>query len=155
MWISFTCVIAFVIVVSVFLMRSSNWSEAEGVIQFYSSQERSSINSNQGLGEGENRYYYDVDVRYSYVVNGIDYEGDRIFSGLPNTYSNQSLLQDFSNKYQVSTRVLVYYNPKDPSQSCLIVMGKSTVAKVIFFGFIFFVLILLGAGLFVVTKYVF
>ena len=71
----------------------------------------------------ESRYIqedtFSIDFEYTYAVDGVEYEGSRItffqYAVFANSYQNEQ----FIRAHPVGTRVDVYYDPRDPSQSVL------------------------------------
>ena len=67
---------------------------------------------------GNTRGYYQVVVFYDYSVDGVKYQGHRIY--INDTYSNKpSELQSLVGQYPLSSSVLVYYDPASHSQAVL------------------------------------
>ena len=63
--------------------------------------------------------HYVPHVKYQYSVNGKTYTGDQI--SFPNPkYLNNVDADRVRDQYQKSSEVEVFYDPKDPSKSCLI-----------------------------------
>lgn len=56
-------------------------------------------------------------VRYAYTVMGKEYTSDRISFGV--VTSNRTPAEQIVSRYPAGTAVMVYYSPKDPSQSVL------------------------------------
>jgi hypothetical protein len=59
-----------------------------------------------------------VNIRYSYIVNGVEYHGDNISFRL-DIITSSNLFDRLSTMYEVNQEVDVYYNPKKPDISVL------------------------------------
>ena len=88
---------------------SSEWPKARGnVIKSY-------VDVTTPSGEGY--YNYMPKVVYVYSVDGVDYEGNRIFfleDGRGSSWSYKKV-----EKYKIEQQIEVFYNPQDPSISVL------------------------------------
>ncbi|MFP3852882.1 MAG: DUF3592 domain-containing protein [Anaerolineales bacterium] len=60
-----------------------------------------------------------LELRYSYELDGEQYQGRRIKSGGPVLVQNKSYVEESAGKYPVGKRISVYYNPDDPSEAVL------------------------------------
>jgi Protein of unknown function (DUF3592) len=58
-------------------------------------------------------------VRYTYTVNGKQYENDRISFPRIREDGDQSLEEEVKARYRIGSRPTVYYDPADPANSCL------------------------------------
>jgi hypothetical protein len=68
---------------------------------------------------GPPRRYYKPSVVYRYEVNGHEYKGDRIATGLKISATIPALADRAARRYPVGTAVDVHYNPQDPGESVL------------------------------------
>jgi hypothetical protein len=60
-------------------------------------------------------------IVYKYQVNGYEYQSDQIRAGdVVMSYSGGRSAYDLVDKYPVGLEVTVYYDPANPSMSCLI-----------------------------------
>lgn len=59
-------------------------------------------------------------ILYNYQVGGMDFSGTQIRAGdqFFNLYNSQDSY-DVADKYPVGAKIIVYYNPKDPTQAAL------------------------------------
>lgn len=64
-------------------------------------------------------YEYTVSVRYSYEIDGREFEGDRLRFG-NETHNSWALAKDEQLLYPPGKEVQVYYDPKTPNRSVLI-----------------------------------
>ena len=61
---------------------------------------------------------YSAKIKYSYMINGKKYIGDRVRFGWNKTGVREAVA-DIKNKYSSGSIVKVHYNPKEPSRSVL------------------------------------
>lgn len=88
--------------------QSMNWKETAGVV----------THSYVAPYGGNTRGYYQAVVFYDYSVNGVKYQGRRIY--INDTYSNKpSELQSLAALYPISSTVPVFYDPAAPSRAVL------------------------------------
>lgn len=60
-------------------------------------------------------------IVYKYQVNGYEYQSDQIRAGdVIMSYSGGGSAYDLVDKYPVGLEVTIYYDPSNPSMSCLI-----------------------------------
>ena len=57
-------------------------------------------------------------VKYAYTVNGVEYQGSKVFSG-KNPSTKKDTAQEILDKHPVDMYVPVRYNPEEPSDSAL------------------------------------
>ena len=89
--------------------ESRSWPTVQG--QVVSSELRESRNS-------DNELMYSADVRYTYSVNGQQYENTMI-TMMDGSTSMRSSVQNTVHKYRAGTTVTVYYKPDDPAFALL------------------------------------
>jgi hypothetical protein len=58
-------------------------------------------------------------IRYSYVVSGRAYAGERVFFGDTQRWMSRARAVEYLRNYEVGSKVSVHYNPERPSQSTL------------------------------------
>jgi hypothetical protein len=92
------------------------WPTTEGVIT--TSRIASSHQTSTEKGWRENRYEYEVQVQYSYNVDGVSYSSNRLRIR-PSKYSSESTARRELKEYPPGQRVRVYYNPQEPERSLL------------------------------------
>ena len=91
------------------MIASPGWPTTEGTIA-----------SNRLMGvrfeeyDGDFYTQYDAYIRYQYSVNGITYDSLSI-----NSIETHGYPSSFASRYPVGKDVVVYYNPKDPSEAVL------------------------------------
>lgn len=72
-----------------------------------------------GDQNGTPKHEWFTEVRYSYMVNGETYTGNRLRAFGLNHFDEQSALLELA-PFQPGTKVKVYYDPAKPSSSVLI-----------------------------------
>lgn len=88
--------------------RASNWPTVPAAIT------RVEVKENPN-SDGET---YEVEVRYTYTVNGVAYEGSRLAFGYEAS-SNRLTHDEIHHKLKEAKAVNVRYDPSDPTVSCL------------------------------------
>jgi hypothetical protein len=58
-------------------------------------------------------------VRYTYTVNGKEYHGSSLTSGLANTGRGEDWARKLTGNFPLGSTVTVWYNPKDPADSVI------------------------------------
>jgi hypothetical protein len=89
--------------------KSSNWPSIKGIIKHSKCEEYS----------GENGIIYELSVSYNYNVYGINYEGNRYRYSPSYSIFKKKKIDKLVNQFTINPEVIVYYNPKDPSDSVL------------------------------------
>ncbi len=69
--------------------------------------------------DGIQHRYYAPRVTYRYMVNGRQYEGDRLNPAAQSAWNRPGLAERKLQKYPEGASVTVYYNPKAPAESVL------------------------------------
>ena len=69
-------------------------------------------------GSRDQGWTYTVNVKYSYLVDGVKYSGDKISFGYYSSSSPRKA-NEIKRSYPVGKQVPVYYNPEDPYESVL------------------------------------
>jgi hypothetical protein len=88
---------------------SLGWLQTQGVIQKTDVEHYwRHYHSNFSLG-----------VRYTYTVNGKQYQNNRISFPAIREDGDGSVEDDVTARYQSGSRPTVYYDPADPGRSCL------------------------------------
>jgi hypothetical protein len=85
--------------------KSERWEQTTGVIL------SSEIEKNIEQFSDGYEYYYKASIKYKYIVNGIEYLGNRIYFGNNVFASNHSIAQSIINKYPIGKIVTVFYDP--------------------------------------------
>ncbi len=62
---------------------------------------------------------YLIDLKYSFQLYGQTLFGHRISTFAPNSFNTRPVAQSVASQYPSGSQVNVYYNPSDPSQTCL------------------------------------
>lgn len=105
---------------------AQNWPSAIGQVAGVDVRESQSTDS-----DGDRRTNYYPIVRYTYVVNGQSFAGDRLAFG-PRTGSGRyAKAQAMANRYVVGAPVTVYYNPENPEEAVLEKRAAGTMTTLI------------------------
>jgi hypothetical protein len=115
-----------------YFVPRSQWSQTQGVLQ--------SVKKYNGNNKG--RKYYGVHPKYSYVIDGQKYSGDRLSFG--GAFSTPEEADVTYKKLKSSNHVNVYYNVKHPESSTLSIESDGDSSLCFFFAFIAIVGIALG-----------
>jgi hypothetical protein len=95
---------------------SKSWPSVPGVIQ------TSTVSHQVSYTDGVEHSYSPV-LSYDFQLNGRSYSGTRIASVSPSSSSTgESGCLEILQPYPAGSSVMVYYNPRDPSE-CLLVPG--------------------------------
>lgn len=129
----------FLVIAAIVNIRKANasqgWNGVQGKItESYVRRQESSD------GEGGTSTSYYPEIRYTYSVMGVEYQGKNIAFGMKS--SSRKSAQALVEKYPAETSVIVYYNPQKPQQAVLerrsssgwlqIVIGMALLATGIF-----------------------
>lgn len=94
--------------------ESAAWPRAEGKI-IRSEMKASTRNDHSGRqSERSNSTFYEASIEYEFEANGMTYRGSRI-AAVKDMNAKQSRAQVTLDKYPVDRRVMVSYQPDDPS----------------------------------------
>ncbi len=94
---------------------AANWPTTEGTI-LISKFDRNFKTSSSGKG----KWYYDVKIKYSYTVDGLEYESSRVdFKSANYHYKSEVIPSTIARRYPVDKKVKVYYNPENPGKAVL------------------------------------
>ena len=111
------------------LERSRSWPAAQGTI------------THSGIRKDSEGYWF-PDVSYFYEVNGVRIEGKGVrLGGEFGVNWSKSPAQKIADRFPIHSTPLVYYDPADPSSSCLVRSGPAVLALALI-GSIF-----IGAGM--------
>lgn len=98
-----------IIIANIYFLKRSNeakdWTQTTGAI-FFSEVEKT-------LNPSKDRFedYFKASIKYKYIVDGVEFIGDRAYFG-SNIYStDRSKAQNIVNNYPVGKTTTVYYNP--------------------------------------------
>ncbi|GAA4430869.1 DUF3592 domain-containing protein [Bremerella cremea] len=103
--------------------QATQWPMVQGEI--VSSELKSHTNKNS--------HSWRCEVQYAYQVEGVSYRGDRIAFGYDGT-NREKLHADLHRKLKAAEVVDVYYNPANPSESCLVPGIRRSAFLMIVFG---------------------
>jgi len=96
--------------------RTSSWPSVTGVIT-KSIVGKSAGGSNAAFGSANT--YYSATVKYKYQVGKRNYHNGRIHAGGSYASSIPSKADELAARYYEGAEVDVYFNPDNPSDSCL------------------------------------
>lgn len=94
--------------------NSLSWPRAEGEI----TQSRITM-QNSSTGFNHANKTFKAEVTYKYTVGKRSYRNNRICVGGQLQLSLRGKAEGYCEQYPVGQNVAVYYNPNDPSDSCL------------------------------------
>ena len=122
------------------LNKSRNWPTVQGHIHHIEMQSDRDITYQAHAGNTK----YRVDIIYTYTVNQQEYTGHQLMHGIPNIVNRLSEAEDLLKQYSIGSKPNVYYNPKDPKQSALVIFKRT--GSVNWLG-LFFALFLAGGAI--------
>jgi hypothetical protein len=94
--------------------RAMNWPTVEGRV----TESLVSTHRSRRSDSGARTNLYGALVRYSYMVKGVEYSGERVtFADTHN--SDRSKAEAILARYAIGAAVRVYYNPEDPQNALL------------------------------------
>lgn len=120
----------------VVILASSGWKKANGVILDSDIKTIKHTDLGSPLSDDSNQFDYEVVIKYEYTVSGKKYTGNRLYARMPNVISNHVVANDIVEKYPKASNVDVYYNPKDPGESCLETLEGVAVWRRVLFAFL-------------------
>jgi len=103
----------------------NDWPTTRGEILTSEVQSRlETSDSSSGSGSRRRRKttttrVYWAEMKYSYLVEGVSFEGSRVDYGMESRSSKQTRADEIVALYPVGEEVLVYYDPSDPSEAVL------------------------------------
>lgn len=92
---------------------------------------------------------YQPKVKYSYTVNGNNYEGNKIEVLDIQNFNSQKKAEEYISNYTQGTVVNVYYNPENPNESFL---DNTIQTKKIDFGTGLLIVILLAGAIYILFS---
>ena len=98
-------------------MQSENWDKGTATITS-SEIEKTERRSKDPQGFNQTSTSYSVRVKYSYTVEGSNYEGNTIGFGTM-SHNEKSDAQEELKSYPKGKKIDVYYDPENPSDSVL------------------------------------
>jgi hypothetical protein len=104
---------------------SNDWPTTRGEVLTSEVQSRlETSDSSSGSGSRRRRKtttttVYWAEMKYSYVVEGVSFEGARVDYGMESRSSKRTRADEIVALYPVGEEVLVYYDPSDPSEAVL------------------------------------
>lgn len=100
------------------------------------------LKSHTSHGKHGSHTTWSPDVRFTYSVGGVDYTGDKL-SNISVSSSDRRAQQAKADRYRPGTKVTVYYNPENPSES---VIERITEVPLFMIGF-FSLFAIIGASM--------
>jgi hypothetical protein len=105
--------------------ESTSWPTTRGEV--LTSEVQSRLETTEGSrGSGSRRrrettstIVYWAEMKYSYVVEGVSLESDRVDYGMESRSSTRTRADEIVARYPVGEEVLVYYDPSDLSEAVL------------------------------------
>ena len=154
MWLVIPLVIALIIAAGAIslLLKSSQWPSVAATI--VSSNITEIYHSpNSAITNHNNTHDYKIDIEYQYIIEGTTYTGNTLYAGLPNIMGSLLEAKAIQEQFPVEQSTQIYYNPKKPQQSALLIptsnkKGNPFVLYLI--GLV--VVIFIGAGIYIVPK---
>jgi hypothetical protein len=90
-------------------MASVRWLPVDGVI----------VSSDLNVEtDSDGNTYYRANVRYAYGLDGQEFTGDRVYIGQTSATDRKPIF-DLLLKYEKGVAVVVYYDPRTPTQAVL------------------------------------
>tara|TARA_B100000282_G_scaffold1908_1_gene1314 strand:+ start:130 stop:600 length:471 start_codon:yes stop_codon:yes gene_type:complete len=130
-------------------MQSENWDKGTATITS-SEIEKTESKSKDAQGFTQTSTSYSVRVKYSYTVEGSNYEGNTVGFGTM-SHNERSDAQEELKSYPKGKTIDVYYDPENPSDSVL----NKGVFWPMYIVIVVMVIILIGSiwASFALTKY--
>ena len=130
-------------------MQSENWDKGTATITS-SEIEKTESRSKDAQGFTQTSTSYSVTVKYSYTVEGSNYEGNTVGFGTM-SHNERSDAQEELKSYPKGKTIDVYYDPENPSDSVL----NKGVFWPMYIVIVVMVIILIGSiwASFALTKY--
>ena len=105
---------------------SQNWPSTTGQVTGVEVGQSQSTDS-----EGDRRTSYYPIVRYTYMVNGQTFSGDKLTFGPRSTSGRHAKAQATASRYAPGAPVTVYYNPENAEDAVLEKRAAGTMATLI------------------------
>jgi hypothetical protein len=102
------------------ISTSQSWTRTNGQVKSIEGR----VNHNRNADSGS-RIDYIVDVSFSYRIDGREFEGTKIYAGLPNVFSHEKDQTEFIAEFSKDRHIDVYFNPSNHEDSALRVMKLS------------------------------
>jgi hypothetical protein len=116
--------------------KTESWNKTEGIII------KSELGSLKMTGETEYESNFRANIEYSYEINKEKLTSDQAFFGDKLYKSGKRKYKKLLAKFPLNSKVIVYYNPQDFSESVLLKrMGNQRIVNI----FIGFGLVFVGA----------
>jgi hypothetical protein len=123
---------------------SSDWDKTQGTITYVGVQK---------IDDGNNRVFFAPDIRYAYVVNGKDYEGERI-SFDDRGYAEEENAQEAAEDYTLGQEVTVLYKSSQPDRAVLerTTNWSAITIYMVAGGALFILVIIIARGTFLASR---
>jgi Protein of unknown function (DUF3592) len=110
-----------------------SWKKAEGNINYSGIEKSTSTDKHK-------RVYRKPIIKYTYIANNRNYQGDTIYWGDDKSSSQVSYTDDVISRYPKNKRITVHYDPMNPQRSVLEVgTSEVTFTLIIIGGILIFV----------------
>jgi len=133
-----------VIITNIYFLKrsdeSKDWIQTTGVI--FSSEVERTLNPSKNIFED----YFKASIKYKYVVDGVEFIGDRVYFGSNVYSSDQSIAKNIVNNYPIRKIITVYYNPINHKDAVIDRAHKSIWAATILS------ILLITAGIFLILN---
>ncbi|WP_188151056.1 DUF3592 domain-containing protein [Teredinibacter waterburyi] len=147
-------VAAFIAVTFFRLYSSTSWETTKAHITHIDIvQERQTDSSSQTAAKVS--YDYRVDLKYTFVFDGKEYQGSKFYPGLPNIFEYKEDAVTALKGLQVGDATTAYFNPLKPTESSLYTLkGLPNKTLILSSLIILFVFGVVATGFYFFTKYI-
>lgn len=97
---------------------AKEWRMSEAAQGWPTTEGRITSSSVQNKGGGEFPSYYEINIRYEYLVEGQAYTGDKMLFGRQR-FDREKDAEATRGKYLPTAKVPVYFNPASPDEATL------------------------------------
>ena len=118
---SLIIVVLVMIYMAVQFNKSRNWPITQGHVHHIDMKSDRDITYQAHAGNTK----YLIDITYTYIVDQQEYTGHQIMYGIPNIVNKHSEAIELVEQYPKGSTPNIYYNPKNPEQSALVVLKKT------------------------------
>jgi len=134
------------------LLKSKNWIPIEATV-VSNNIEAIYHSPNSAMANNGTTHDYRLTIDYRYSVKGQNYTGNTLYAGLPNIFDSKLEAEQLSQQFPASQKTTIYYNPKNPAQSALLLPTRSGSVNWLVLAFIGVIVVaFVGIGGFVVSK---
>jgi hypothetical protein len=94
------------------------WPETSGTVVHSAVSAEVSVFDNDEI-QNQRQQMYSADIRYTYLIDGVEYTTKRISFAGKSSYSKQQRAEEIIAKYPQGASVRVFYNPEKNQESVL------------------------------------